>query len=141
MSGTSIESTLCFSGVLLFFLGLLTGFAIPAARSPRIGLSAHLTGTQSGTFLVAAGLLWPKLELGSWSAPVGLALWLSLYAIWLSLVLAALFGAGRGLPIAGQGITTTKGRQAIVSVLLIGGSLVSALAVAAMLIGWAWRST
>ena len=141
MSGTSIESTLCFSGVVLFFLGLLTGFAIPAARSPRIGLSAHLAGVQSGTFLIAVGLLWPKLDLGSWSAPVGHALWLSLYAIWLSLVLAAVFGAGQGLPIAGQGITTTKGRQAIVSVLLIGGSLLSALAVAAMLVGWAWRST
>ena len=139
MLGTSIEWTLCFSGVLLFFLGLLTGFAIPAARSPRIGLSAHLTGVQSGTFLIAVGSLWPKLDLGSWSAPVGHALWLSLYAIWLSLLLAALFGAGRGLPMAGQGMTTTKGKQAIVSVLLIGGSLVSALAVAAMLIGWTWR--
>jgi hydroxylaminobenzene mutase len=138
---TSIASVLCFSGVLLFFLGLLTGFMIPAARSPRIGLSAHLTGVQSGTFLIAAGLLWPKLDLGSWSAAVGHALWLSLYAIWLSLLLGAAFGAGRGLPIAGQGITTTKRKQAIVSVLLIGGSLVSAVAVAAMLIGWSWRAT
>lgn len=139
MLATSIESTLCFSGVLLFFLGLLTGFAIPAARSPRLGLSAHLAGVQSGTFLIAIGLLWPRLDLGAWGAPVGHALWLSLCAIWLSLLLAALFGAGRGLPIAGQGITTTRGKQAIVSVLLIGGSLVSTLAVAAMLIGWTWH--
>jgi hydroxylaminobenzene mutase len=134
-----IDSSLCFAGVLLFFLGLLTGFVIPAARSPRIGLSAHLSGVQSGTFLIAAGLLWPKLNLAWWSVPVGHALWLSLYAIWSSLVLAALFGAGRGLPIAGQGTTTTRGKQVVVSVLLIGGSLLSALAVAAMLIGWVWR--
>jgi (hydroxyamino)benzene mutase len=133
-----IDSTLCFTGVLLFFLGLLTGFAIPASRSPRIGLSAHLTGVQSGTFLIAAGLLWPRIGLARWSAPVGNALWLSLYALWLSLLLAAAFGAGHGLPIAGQGITTTRGRQAIVSVLLIGGSLVSAAAVATMLIGFSW---
>ena len=53
-------------------------------------------------------------------------------------VLAAAFGAGHGLPIAGQGIATTRGRQAIVSVLLIGGSLVSAAAVATMLIGFGW---
>ena len=138
MFNAPIDSTLCFTGVLLFFLGLLTGFAIPASRSPRIGLSAHLTGVQSGTFLIAAGLLWPRIGLAGWSAPVGNALWLSLYALWLSLLLAAAFGAGHGLPIAGQGIATTRGRQAIVSVLLIGGSLVSAAAVATMLIGFGW---
>src|SRR5690242_21800078 len=99
----SLSSTLCFTGVLLFALGLLTGFAIPAFRASRLGLSAHLTGVQSGTFLIAAGLLWPKLVLGFWSVPLAHALWISLYAIWLSLVLAATFGAGQGLPIAGQG--------------------------------------
>jgi hydroxylaminobenzene mutase len=135
---SAMESTLAFAGVLLFFLGLLTGFVIPMARSPRIGLSAHLTGVQSGTFLIAAGLLWPKLALGRWGDLVGHALWMSLYAIWLSLVLAALWGAGRGLAIAGQGITTTKGKQSIVSLLLIGGSLASAVAVAAMLAMWKW---
>jgi len=133
---SAMESTLAFTGVLLFFLGLLTGFVIPVARSPRIGLSAHLTGVQSGTFLIAGGLLWPKLALGSWGTAVGHLLWISLYAIWLSLVLGAVWGAGRGLAIAGQGITTTKGKQSIVSVLLIGGSLASAVAVAAMLVLW-----
>jgi hydroxylaminobenzene mutase len=85
--------------------------------------------------------LWPKLGLGAWNAAVGHALWMSLYAIWLSLVLAAMFGAGHGLPIAGQGITTTRGKQAITSMLLIGGSLVSAVAVAALLVGWSWRAS
>ncbi len=96
-----IGSLLSFAGLLLFLLGLLTGFAIPATRSPRLGLSAHLTGVQSGTFLIAAGLLWPHVHLAAWSMVVGHALWLSLYALWLSLVLAAAFGAGHGLPIAG----------------------------------------
>ena len=137
MSG-SMDSLLCFAGVLLFLLGLLTGFAIPAARSPRIGLSAHLTGVQSGTFLIAVGLLWPHLDLGKWSGVIAHALWLSLYALWLSLVLAAVLGAGYGLPIAGQGITTTRGRQAVVSILLIGGSIVSAVAVAAILVTWSF---
>ena len=131
----SAFSILVFAGVLLFLLGLLTGFAIPAFRASRLGLSAHLTGVQSGTFLIAAGLLWPKLVLGFWSVPLAHALWISLYAIWLSLVLAATFGAGQGLPIAGQGATTTRGKQFVVSLLLIGGSLASAAAVAGMLVG------
>lgn len=128
---------LCFTGLLLFFLGLANGFLIPAGRSPRIGLSAHLAGVQSGTFLIAAGLMWPMMRL--WPAldrPIAHALWISLYAVWVSLLLGGLFGAGRGLPIAGGGITTTPGKQLAVSVLLIGGSIGTFLAVAAALIGW-----
>lgn len=131
---------LSFTGLLLFLVGLLTGFAIPVCRSPRLGLSAHLTGVQSGTFLIALGLLWPKLSLSSpWSGVLANGAWASLYAVWLSLVLAAVFGAGRGLPIAGQGITTTPAKQTLVSVLLIAGSLGILVAVAALLIGWHWR--
>ena len=91
-----VSSVLCFAGVLLFLFGLLTGFVIPSFRSPRIGLSAHLTGVQSGTFLIAFGLLWPKLMLWpAWSTVIGHAMWISLYVIYASLVLAAAFGAGR----------------------------------------------
>ncbi len=137
----NIPSVLSFAGLLLFFIGLLVGFVIPACRSPRIGLSAHLTGVQSGTFLIAAGLLWPRLALTpAVSAVIGHALWGSLYALFASLLLGALFGAGRGLPIAGGGVTTTRGRQLTVSVLLIGGSLAATAAVAALLIFWRWAS-
>jgi hydroxylaminobenzene mutase len=134
-----MSSTLCFTGVLLFLLGLLNGLAIPRLRSPRLGLSAHLTGVQSGTFLLAAGLIWSKLAIGEpWSAILGHVLWISLFCIWISLALAGAFGAGRGLPIAGQGMTTTGGRQALVSILLIGGSLALTAAVAGVLITWRW---
>lgn len=51
------STTLCFAGLLLFMLGLLNGFAIPRLQSPRLGLSAHLAAVQSGTFLIAIGLL------------------------------------------------------------------------------------
>lgn len=135
-----IASVLSFTGVLLFFAGLVAGFAVPACRSPRIGLSAHLAGVQSGTFLVAMGILWPHLALApALSAAVGDALWISLYALFASLVLAAAFGAGRGLPIAGGGFTTTAGRQLAVSVLLIGGSLGTVAAVATLLLAWRWQ--
>jgi hydroxylaminobenzene mutase len=133
-------TVLCFTGFLLFFLGLVNGFAIPLGKSPRIGLSGHLAGVQSGTFLIAAGLLWPRMGLApAWSAGIAYTLWISLYAVWLSLLLAGLFGAGRNLPIAGGGVTTTPGRQAVVSILLIGGSLGTFAATAAALAGWASR--
>jgi hydroxylaminobenzene mutase len=131
------QFVLCFSGFVLFFLGLVNGFLIPAGRSPRIGLSGHLAAVQSGTFLIAAGLVWPMMRLWpAFSAPIAHVLWISLYAVWLSLLLGGLFGAGRGLPIAGQGITTTPARQLVVSVLLIGGSLGTFAATTAALIGW-----
>jgi (hydroxyamino)benzene mutase len=130
---------LCFAGVLLFLFGLLTGLGIPRYRSPRLGLSAHLTGVQSGTFLLALGLLWPRLALASpWRDVLADETWVSLYMVWLSLLLAAIFGAGRGLPIAGQGITTTAARQTIVTALLALGSLGVTAAIVALLVTWRW---
>jgi hydroxylaminobenzene mutase len=137
----SLSSTLCFAGVLLFALGLATGFAIPAFRSSRIGLSAHLTGVQSGTFLIALGLMWPKIELWpSMTNIIGHAIWISLYTIYGSLVLAAAFGAGRDLPIAGGGISTTRAKQVTVTALMGSGSIAVLAAIAALLIGWHWQA-
>ena len=137
---TDAADILCFSGVLLFLLGLLTGFAIPRCRSPRLGLSAHLTGVQSGTFLLALGLVWPRLSMSpAWSSILADGTWASLYMVWLSLLLAAIFGAGRGLPIAGGGITTTVARQTAVTVLMVVGSFGIVLAVAGLLITWRWQ--
>jgi hydroxylaminobenzene mutase len=136
---STTPATLCFTGMLLFMLGLLNGLAIPRLRSPRIGLSAHLTDVQSGTFLIACGLLWPRLGLAApWSALLGHALWISLYAVWLSLLLAGVFGAGRGLAIAGQGMTTSPGRQRLVTILLTAGSLGCLIAVGGLLVAWRW---
>jgi hydroxylaminobenzene mutase len=132
-------SILCFSGMLLFLLSLLNGFAIPRLRSPRLGLAAHVTGLQCGTFLIATGLLWPRLSLGpAWSAALAHGLWFSLYATWLALLLAGVFGAGHGLAIAGQGMTTTPGRQRLVTALLAIGAVVCVVAVAGVLVLGRW---
>ncbi|HZZ86713.1 MAG TPA: hypothetical protein VFE13_00130 [Caulobacteraceae bacterium] len=137
---TDASQVLCFAGVLLFLAGLLTGFAIPFCRSARLGLSAHLTGVQSGTFLLAVGLLWPRLSVSApWDGVLASGVWASLYLVWLALLLAAIFGAGRGLPIAGQGITTTAAKQTLVTGLLAAGSLGIVAAVIGMLVGWHWR--
>lgn len=132
-------ATLCFSGTLLFLLAMLNGMAIPRLRSPRIGLSAHTTAIQSATFLIAIGLLWPRLGLTPiWSAILGHGLWISLYSLWLSLFLAGVFGAGRGMEIAGQGMTTSPIRQTLVTILGSAGSLVCLAAVIGVLIAGRW---
>jgi hydroxylaminobenzene mutase len=134
------SQVLCFAGLALFMLGLLNGLAIPRMRSPRLGLSAHLTGVQAGTFLIAVGVMWPRLSLAqAWSDVLANGLWVSMVLIWVSLLLAGVFGAGHGLAIAGQGMTTTPVRQRLVSVLLVAGSLGCLVAVAAMLALWRWR--
>jgi (hydroxyamino)benzene mutase len=119
-----INTTLSTSGLILFLIGLFNGFIIGIGRSQRLGLSAHLTAVQSGTFLIAIGLLWPHIGVPLHSeAIVQTALWMSLYALWLALCLAGIFGAGRGLPIAGGGIEARPTQQALVSTLLLSGIL------------------
>jgi (hydroxyamino)benzene mutase len=137
MTTNKISSLLCFVGVLLFALGLVTGFGIGVARAPRIGLSAHLAATQCGIALVAFGLLWPHLTLWKgWSLPLATVLMVSFYLIWIGLCLGALWGTGRVLPIAGAGHTAAlwQERAAIAPVAI--GSLGSLSAVILLLAQW-----
>jgi (hydroxyamino)benzene mutase len=128
---------LCQRGILLFLLGLLTGLGQGVYRNPRVGLSAHLTGVQSGIALVAFGLLWGRIGIApAYQAVIAHTLWLSFYAIWLALVLAALWGASKVLPIAGKGFSAKPWQETIVSVLMIASSLTLLAAVAAMLVLW-----
>lgn len=130
---SDVNHQLALTGIVLFLLGLFNGFAIPLGRSPRLGLSAHLTGVQSGTFLIAMSVLWPHIVFpGGMSGFMSTALWVSLYLLWLALCLAGLLGAGRGLPIAGGGIETRPFYQRVVTVLLIAGTLGTTLATAAI---------
>jgi len=136
----SASEILCLSGLVLFLLGLLGGAAIPRMRSPRLGLSAHLTALQGGTFLIALGLMWPRLALGGMpSVVLANGLWVSMGLVWLATLLAGVFGAGQGFSIAGQGMTTTAGRQRLVTLLLALGSLGCIAVIAAMLAFWRWR--
>lgn len=63
-----------------------------------------------------------------------------LYAIFISLLLAALWGTSRATPIAGAGHQASPLREVVVTVLLTGGSLAPAVAVALVLWGLcAWK--
>jgi len=126
-------------GVLLFMLGLFTGFGIPSFRSPRIGLSAHLDAIESGLALIAVGLLLPHLTISvEWAGAIGYSLWISLYLLWIGLLFAAVCGTGKVLPIAGAGLAAKIWQENTARILMTLGSLGSAGAVLALLSQWHW---
>ena len=128
------QNMVCFSGLLLFVLGLLNGLIIPKSKSPRLSLSAHLTAVQSGTFLIAIAWAWPRFNLPApTSMVVALALSGSMFVLWFAFLLAGIWGAGRNLAIAGLGSKTGPVRQGIVTMLL-GLGVVGTIAASAFLL-------
>jgi hydroxylaminobenzene mutase len=124
MSADEASRRLCWHGIFLFLLGLVTGVLIPAFTNTRMGLSAHLAGVQNGMALVLIGLLWPRLSLGGGLARAARLLSAgSLYAIWLALVLAAAFGTSGATPIAGAGFAGAAWQEWLVTGLLYAGSV------------------
>jgi len=99
---------LIFWGAVLFLIGLIQGGLIPAFMNTRMALSAHLAAVQSGMALMIFGIIWELLSLKEkwlnvayWS---GLA---SMYLVWLSITLSAIFGASKALPMAGKGFSAS----------------------------------
>lgn len=96
---------LVFHGALLFLLGLVTGLLPGIAANPRMAVSSHLEGVLNGTFLLALGGIWSRLELPPRAENA--ARWLILYGAytnWATILLSAFTGAGaKLLPIVGAG--------------------------------------
>ncbi len=111
-------------GFLLFLVGLLIGLAIPALTNPRMGLASHLQGILNGLFLIALGLVWPRIALSSRSAAVlfGLALYGTVANVVVTL-LAGLWGAGRSMPIAAEGHAGTPVQEGLIDALLLSLSI------------------
>jgi hydroxylaminobenzene mutase len=125
-------------GTLLFLLGLLVGFAIPALANPRMGLASHLEGVLNGLFLLVLGLVWPRLALGRRAASA--LFWLTLYgtfANWAATLVAAFWGAGARMPLAAGAHRGTAGQELAVDVLLF--TLSVAIVAACALILWGLR--
>lgn len=107
-------------GMLLFLLGLLTGFIIMQMKNPRMGLAAHLEGVMNGTFLVVAGFLWTELKISITLKKV--LFWTLLYGTfmnWVSTILAAILGTSRMTPISGAGHAGVEWQEMLVSAGLI----------------------
>lgn len=82
-------------GICLFLFSSFEGFAIPHLGSPRIGLSVHTLSALQGVMLLAEGLLWPRLQLGTAASRV--AFWCTLYstfAILAAYLVASVLGVG-----------------------------------------------
>jgi hydroxylaminobenzene mutase len=125
MSARDQSRGLIWHGLFLFLLGLLTGVLIPVLTSPRLGLAAHLEALLNGMLLVLiGGVIWDRLRL-----PEGverMSYWLLLfaaYATWGFCLLAAFFGAGRTLAIAGAGYFAAEWQEQLVSVGLTVGAI------------------
>jgi hydroxylaminobenzene mutase len=127
-------------GVLLFLIGLLTGFAIPSFAVPRLGLSSHLEGVLNGLFLMALGLIWPRLAMGRGLATLTfIAAVYGTFANWFATLLGAMWGAAGMMPIAGGGWAAAPLAEAIVAGLLISLSLAMVFVCLAVL--WGLRKT
>lgn len=136
-----MTSVLCFAGVLLFLLGLVTGFVIPVLKAPRIGLSAHLAATQMGIALIAFGFLWERLTFwNGWSVPLAHVLWISFYIVWAAILLGGVWGTGRALPIAGAGHVAAKWQEQITLLPLALGSFGGLGVIVMLLIQWKWKA-
>ena len=125
-------------GMLLFLLGLLVGFAVPALRNPRMGLASHLEGLLNGLFLLVLGLVWPRLALGRRASAA--LFWLAIYgtvANWGTTLLAAIWGAGSRMSLAAGSHRGTVGRELAIDVLLV--TLSIAIVAASVLVLWGLR--
>ena len=128
-------------GVFLFLCALLVGIAIPRFAVPRLALATHLLGITQGLFLIALGLIWPRLHLSAGLARV--AFWSVVYgcvAAWFANLLAAVWAAGNTLlPMAAGSARGTAIQEGFVVVALRTGG--AALIVATALVLWGLRQT
>lgn len=126
-------------GGLLFLLGLLVGLGVPRFTVPRLALSTHLLGIMQGTFLMVAGLLWPKLRFTRSASLIGRGFaTYGCLAAWTANLLGAVWGAGNSmLPMAAGGARGTAFEEGAIRVLLVSAAL--SLVTVAILILWGLR--
>lgn len=124
------QRTLIVAGALLFLLGLLQGAFVQSFLNPRMALSAHLTAVQSGMAIMIVGALWTSVDLrptfskiARWTIIIGMV------GLWAGLTASAITGASNNLPIAGAGHSAAQTTEELVSIAVLGSSVL-------MTIGW-----
>ena len=124
-------------GMVLFVLGLFTGFAEARFTNVRMGLAAHLEGVMNGTFLLALGAAWPGIRLSSRMQAV--AFWTMLYgtyANWAFVLLAAVFGTAALSPITGLGHSGTPRQELFITIGFMSVGIAIVVACVMILVGF-----
>jgi hydroxylaminobenzene mutase len=108
------------AGAFLFLLALIAGLFVSRFAVPRLGLSVHLLGLMQGLFLLALGVIWPRLSLTPALSTAGCAL--AVYgcvAAWMANLLAAVWGAGNSmLPFAAGSARGSALQETLITVAL-----------------------
>lgn len=110
-------------GLILFLIGLVVGLFVHNMANPRMALSAHLEGLMNGMFLIILGLIWKRLVLSE--KILKISFWIVIYGTFanlLAVVIAAITGFGKLMPLAG-GQAGTVAIESIITFLLISLSL------------------
>jgi hypothetical protein len=74
-----------------------------------------------------------------WDAPLAYAVWISFYLLFSALVLGAMWGTGRSLPIAGGGVPAQAWQERTTLGIMAVGSFGCLGALALVLIQWQWQ--
>ena len=78
------------AGMILFLIGLLSGMLIPYYEDHHMGMSTHLVGVQNAIVLIVFGLMFSHISISAKYLSLLSALSIySMYAIWLSVAIAA----------------------------------------------------
>jgi hydroxylaminobenzene mutase len=82
-----MERRLIRHGFILIAVALLSGLVIPAAKIPRLALSAHTIGGMSGILLIVVALVWQRFNLTDRQRRTKYWAWLySSYVNWLAIL-------------------------------------------------------
>lgn len=130
MTLTTHQRALVVAGALLFLIGLLQGAVVQSFLNPRMALSAHLTAVQSGMAMMIVGALWTSADLKpTFSNIARWAIVIGMFGLWAGLTASAATGASKNLPIAGAGYSAAQVTENLVSIAVLGSSVL-------MTIGW-----
>jgi hydroxylaminobenzene mutase len=132
-----MQTLLFVSGLVLFLLGLFTGFVVPKLKNPRMGLASHIEAHMNGIFLIVLGLLWSFVEVSRTVETLAVALLVyGAYANWFATLLAGIWGAGgRMMKIAAPAHEGSAAKEGIIKFLLVTLSLADVVGVVIVLYG------
>src|SRR5215471_18047295 len=126
-------------GMLLFLLGLATGFVEQRFTNVRMGLAAHLEGVMNGILLLVLGSVWNEVRLSALAKAT--AYWTALYGAyvnWLVTTLGAIFGTAALSPITAAGHSGRPWQEGLVTVGFV--SVGAVMVASALLVLWGLRA-